>query len=124
MMFLRIAGKFLGVHRWKDAPEEYAYLAQYHPHTFHFEALIMVSTDREVEFLGVATWCEHDLRTFLRDHMDSSCETLAAVLHDILARQYGPRVWSTVVLEDGMCGAVFVPAFGHPKDEEEPCSQG
>jgi len=109
MMLLKIVGKWFGWHRWIDAPEKYEALSVLHSHEFVFEALIEVTGDREVEFLELANESKGELETFLFDHPGSSCETLATQLFRIL-HQKNLGVYSCAVLEDGMCGAVFVPS--------------
>jgi len=109
MMYLKIVGKWIGTHRWIDAPERYQYLSELHKHEFVFEALIEVTGDREIEFLELANESKGELETFLFDHPGSSCETLATQLFRIL-HQKDLGVHSCTVLEDGRCGAVFVPS--------------
>ena len=47
---IQIKTSFEAFHRWKDAPDELAFLRQYHRHLFHVTAQIDVREDREIEF--------------------------------------------------------------------------
>lgn len=95
---------FVAWHRWKDAPEEFAYLRDFHRHLFHVTAeLIVKKLDREVEFISL----KHSIDDWLRDRwhgkrLELSCEQMA---HKIL-KQFHLNTIS--VSEDGENGARVV----------------
>lgn len=99
-----------GFHRWPDAPEPRAYLAQSHRHLFHVEVQIEVfHDDREIEF--------HDLLDFTRsvfpggDMGSDSCEVMAKEIIKQLTNKYGRRAMQVSVFEDGEVGAVVTNEF-------------
>lgn len=118
-----------GFHRWLDAPDEVAFLRNYHRHLFKIEAVITVmEDDRELEFFLV----QKKIREFIQDHIVmqdmmlqlnfdwedfyeetgygdnedvlviNSCESFASYLIKRLANTYGLNRYIRVeVWEDG-----------------------
>jgi 6-pyruvoyl-tetrahydropterin synthase len=98
--------RFIGFHRWKDAPEEFAHLRSRHRHEFHVRVDVLVEhDDREVEFQLL----KHDVRKLIEKAQAAtpnsveewSCESWALYLLE--AVPYCVRV---EVSEDGENGAV------------------
>lgn len=77
-----VSCRFVGYHRWLDAPEDSRFLREYHRHEFHVMLGVEVKgSNREVEFLA--------LKEMVRDHLEacwegryfeSSCEQIAESL--------------------------------------------
>lgn len=101
-----VKARFTALHRWKDAPDEAAFLRDYHRHEFHVELGVKVNhDDRDVEFLKL----KNDLQCLLlavyhNETFDHSCEQVAS---QILTR-YHDAGWDVAyckVSEDGENGA-------------------
>lgn len=95
--------QFEGYHRWKDAPEEHAFLRDYHRHLFHVRVELPVDhSNRDVEFIAfkrkVQSWCAN--YTGWEARFEYSCEQLA---EKILRAFEASRV---EVSEDGENGAI------------------
>lgn len=106
---IKVRHRFIGWHRWPDAPEHRGYLANAHRHEFHVEVCMRVNhPDREIEF--------HDLKENVaaispgEDLETLSCEMIARDYIDGLTECYGVRAVVYVeVWEDGECGAHVEP---------------
>lgn len=107
-----VTHRFVGYHRWADAPDRRSYLTERHRHLFHVRVDVDVThDDREVEFhdlLDVVTdACEglgQKARGVGRDLGSMSCETIALyVVEKVLARWPG-RTLACEVSEDGEAG--------------------
>lgn len=93
-----------GFHRWVNAPELRAYLAQRHRHLFHVEVALQVfDEDREVEFHDLLDFCKAAFPT--GDFGGRSCETLAKDLQNTITCRYPNRQVIVSVFEDGEVGA-------------------
>lgn len=95
--------QFTALHRWKDAPEDIAFLRSYHRHNFHVKVSIPVThDDRDVEFFQfkreLDRYCQ---MSFADKSFDLSCEAIGAL---ILGRF--ENVTEVDVSEDGECGAI------------------
>ena len=94
-----------GIHYYKDAPEEVAYLRNLHRHLFKVKVTIEVyHNDREIEF--------HLFQKFLIENGNlnfdyRSCEMIAEDLLEIVKSKYPNRTISVEVSEDGECGAIL-----------------
>lgn len=93
----------IGFHRWKDAPDEVAFLRALHRHIFVIECRFSVSdTDREIEIFMM----EREISAYLHEKYGSemsldntSCESLA---YELMFRF---NAISVEVREDGKGGA-------------------
>jgi len=97
------------VHRYVDAPDEVAYLRNYHRHIAHIKVQVEVfCEDREIEFIML----KHELQEYLsmfEKQMDSSCETLASILLNYMKRCYGEnRDMMIIVNEDNENGCEVI----------------
>jgi hypothetical protein len=74
-----VSTRFVGFHRWKDAPNQVIYLRDWHRHEFHVQVGVAVQgSDREVEFLQL----KDAVKSFVRGNYEGkyfewSCEQLA-----------------------------------------------
>ena len=93
-----------GIHAWKDAPEEVAFLRNDHRHLFKYKVHIEVKhNDRDIEFF-----------LFQREMLEAcathppygSCEMRAEQLLEYLQNNYPGRNVSVEVSEDGENGAI------------------
>lgn len=113
--------QFEGFHRWKDAPEEVAYLRDCHRHIFKIKTTIAVTfADRDVEFI----MAQHRINEIIKswDEVDEkerelwSCETMAIKILTELHKIYPNREMSCDISEDGENGAkVYMDASGNVK---------
>jgi len=100
--------KFVGFHRWKDAPEVVSFLRNWHRHIFHVKIGVEVEgNNREVEFFIFQKQVEGYLDLKYADQQfESSCEMIAQDLLDHFRATY------CEVSEDGENGAhVFAPFY-------------
>lgn len=104
--------RFVALHRWKDAPEDIAFLRDYHRHEFHVKVTLLVThAERQVEFYqfkreldGYIQRNFAPMRTeFIR--FDYSCETLAQMILCWCVVNNFPAL-SVDVNEDGDNGAI------------------
>lgn len=100
--FVWIKTSFEGFHRWKDAPEEVAFLQQWHRHRFHVKLSVSVNHDnRDVEFILLQRRVRKYIDEFYElQYFESSCEMIAK---DLL---YQFNASSVEVSEDGENGAL------------------
>ncbi len=95
-----ITTQFEGFHRWKDAPDKWAYLRDWHRHIFHVRLEIPVEhNNRDIEFIDLKARV-HDYLCGWTNRFELSCEQIAG---DLLAKFSASRV---EVSEDGENGAV------------------
>lgn len=109
--WIEVKFQFEGFHRWKDAPEEVAFLKQMHRHIFHVSCYISVThDDRELEYFMVLK----KIKTLILPFMElseevSSCEQKAAFICSGLINEYGvDRDYEVQVHEDGENGSLVV----------------
>ena len=101
--------KFIGFHRWPDAPVEVSFLRSRHRHLFHVELRVEVNhDDREVEFLllqkALEEWIQETITN--SDTSTWSCEAWCRAMIQIA--WFGNYFASYVsVSEDGENGAVL-----------------
>lgn len=99
--------QFVAFHRWPEAPNEVAFLRDFHRHVFHVELSVVVGhDDREVEFFTLKkaldeVLCLHFEGTYSR----KSCEQFAK---DIAGWFNYLTVGKITVSEDGENGATVV----------------
>lgn len=106
MTVVVVTARFVGFHKWVDAPDQYDYLRNFHRHEFHVDVQYAVEDlNREVEFCDLkARLHEHLQKTYQDKQFELSCEQLAHALMD----HFGPRTKLVKVSEDGENGAVVV----------------
>ena len=97
------------IHRWKDAPEEVAYLRNLHRHIAHIKTQIEVfHEDREIEFIML----KHRVQNYIEKVVyedNCSCEKLADMLLCYLQDNYGKdRDIIITVSEDNENGVELV----------------
>lgn len=106
-----------GWHRWPDAPNEYAYLANRHRHIFHIKCALGVDDqDREIEIVDAKAKLNQFLLTVNKNPIEGhgcdfgpmSCEHIASVICSYLRANYGKRFIKVNVLEDGENGATVM----------------
>ncbi len=92
---------FEGFHRWKEAPEDIAFLRDYHRHIFDVKIGLEVShNDRAVEFFQLKRQVDLYIKEHLEGkHFELSCEMIAT----LLLKQFGASF--VEVSEDGENGA-------------------
>lgn len=107
---ITVRTSFQGIHCWKDAPEQVAFLRYPHRHVFHVAVMCHVThADRELEFFMVRQEVDsflvdrfppyHEKMPDLRQLGQSSCETVADDIRLYLLALY-KRNFSVSVKED------------------------
>lgn len=94
--------QFEAFHRWIDAPEEVAFLRNWHRHVFHVKVSLCVQhNNRDIEFFMFRRLLDAFIsRTFAGQNLEYSCETIAY----LLASEFD--AFSVEVSEDGENGAI------------------
>jgi hypothetical protein len=95
------------IHRYKDAPEDVAFLRQWHRHMLKLEIEIEVShLDRELEFIMVKRYVNHlfNMNEIDLTYVEKSCETICKELIELLVKKYGERDMVITASEDGENG--------------------
>lgn len=99
-----------GLHRWKDAPEQVAFLKNWHRHIFKASAVIQVHhDDRELEYFMVLDVIKKEILPFIElSETLSSCEQKAKFIANGLINVYGnDRSYIVSVFEDGENGSII-----------------
>ena len=101
---VQVTARFVGFHRWKDAPDRYDYLRHWHRHEFHVEMMVEVAgLNREVEFCDLKAKLQRHLYANYQDRQfEFSCEQIA---HQIMDHFHNYPVTMVGVSEDGENGA-------------------
>lgn len=94
--------RFEGYHRWVDAPEEVAFLRDYHRHIFHVELHKTVTQlNREIEFIQLKWEVEKYIaENYKGQRFEKSCEMIGVELLKAFSAS------QVEVSEDGENGAV------------------
>jgi hypothetical protein len=95
--------RFTGFHRWKDAPDDVAYLRDWHRHEFHVKVYMPVChLNRDIEFHTLKLKVEGLLTAlhYMDKRFEESCEQIAEHILEVL------HAYSVEVSEDGENGAV------------------
>lgn len=100
--------RFVGYHRWDEAPDHVSHLRETHRHEFHVKVKVeQFHDDREVEYLTLKREVDDILETFPSDLGESSCEMIAKDIIYVLHKRYdNDRDYRVEVFEDGENGAV------------------
>ena len=74
-----ITTRFVGFHRWLKAPEELAFLRNWHRHVFHIRiAVKVIHNDRQIEFFTLKKEVdEHIAKHYTNHSFPYSCEQIA-----------------------------------------------
>ena len=96
--------RFIGFHKWPEAPLSLSYLRQMHRHEFHVKLICKVTHDnRDIEFLTLKERLDSQLEC--RNWPDeSSCEMMCKYI----AEWFKDDVVQVEVSEDGENGAILV----------------
>jgi len=109
MIILEAHGVWKGWHYWKEGAERgYPELAEPHYHWFEVRVRLLVTKDREVEFIAFGEECARQLSELLAEHRDWSCEAMAKELLAILKYKHDVIPLSVHVMEEGLSGAIAV----------------
>lgn len=115
--FIRVKWDYVGYHKWKDAPDQVAFLKNLHRHKFYGTATIEVThDDRELEFFMVLNEIETEIMPFMYLSCEkvkgtpiSSCEQQAEYVLKGLKRIYGEdRAYQVEISEDNENSAVVI----------------
>jgi hypothetical protein len=97
-----------GLHHFPNAPDQVAYLANPHRHTFWFKVCIEVQhSDREIEFHIFQDWLEGLYDRDVLGLEGRSCEMIAEELYEHIAKRYPGRGVEIDVSEDGENGCII-----------------
>jgi hypothetical protein len=103
--FIWVTHNFEGFHKYKDAPDEVAYLRERHRHMFGLKIWIEIfHDDREIEF--------HMFKTFVKglisenEFNNKSCEMISDDLFKLINDKYNQREIRIEVDEDGENGSL------------------
>lgn len=108
-----ITTQFVGFHKWPDAPDEVAYLRDYHRHRFGVKVAIVVKhSNRDVEFLTFKRQLENYIDSTFKDkYFEYSCEHIAEMICKFISTVLLHIVLYVNVDEDGENGASVVPTY-------------
>jgi hypothetical protein len=107
--FAEVKTRFTGEHRWPNAPDEVAFLRDYHRHEFHVEVSVeQTHNDRDVEYIMMKRALDDFLSEWPQKLGSKSCEMMAEdIIEDFLVPNYGDeRRYGVSVIEDGENGAL------------------
>lgn len=98
------------IHRYPDAPDEVAYLRDFHRHVAHIRVDIEVyHNERELEFIMVKHAISQYVSELVRTVKDNSCESIAENIIEFVKKTYGDnRDIIVEVSEDGENGCVLM----------------
>lgn len=97
-----------GLHHFPNAPNQVAYLASEHRHTFWFKVSIEVQhSERDIEFHIFQDWLESLYDQDVLQLDGRSCETMAEELYGRIVKRYPGRSVEIDVSEDGENGCVL-----------------
>ena len=107
MIWAIVRFQFPGVHRWKDAPEEVAFLKNEHRHIFHCEVAIqqVEGVDRDIEYIMFKNALQIAIPLF-HTSVEDSCETMATNIRNFVLETFPDRQVIVQVLEDNENGAM------------------
>jgi hypothetical protein len=103
--------RFVGFHRWPDAPSEVKYLRDNHRHEFHVKVTVQVGhNDRDVEFITLRERVDELFSGGSSIHQfgAKSCEMIAEDIISFVEADGTYKIHSVEVSEDGENGAIVV----------------
>lgn len=103
-----VTTKFVGFHRWPDAPEATSYLRNLHRHLFGVRVEVGVTgLDREVEYHDLLAHVNAYIANFgLQQPEGVSCEVMATDIVRWISKAYPDRYYYSVTVdEDGENGS-------------------
>lgn len=106
--FIGVKTSFVGLHRWKDAPEDKVikFLRDLHRHQFHIQLLFAVThEDRQLEFFETELYVREIVnllygRDEIKNLGNRSCETIGMDLYEHMTDPYRKSLQSIKVMED------------------------
>ena len=100
---IHVVTRFEGFHRWKDAPEDVAFLRAFHRHVFNVRVYIAVTHDnRQVEFFQFRRKLDDYIKATLAGReFELSCEQIAKMILEAF-----PQATAVEVKEDDENGAI------------------
>lgn len=108
-IFITVKTQFAGMHFWKDAPSEVAFLKNLHRHIFYIVVDIPVThKDRQLEFFIlknhidkiISNWHETDLTKGMIYLGSRSCEMIADYLLEKLKKDLKIESWIQVTVSE------------------------
>ena len=104
--FVRVRSQFVGWHKWTDAPDNVAFLRDFHRHVFKVELVVPVRHgDREVEFFTLQKQLDGFLaRNYAGRRFLESCEQIAENIGVNFLNSY-----EVTVSEDGENDGIWIP---------------
>lgn len=106
--YIYITTQFEGFHRYPDAPDEVAFLRDYHRHLFKVKLQVAVEhNERDIEFIMFKHKIDDYLSFYMNKQSNLSCETMAEQLINQVILMYGNRKVICEVSEDGENGAIL-----------------
>jgi len=103
--FVRVRSQFVGWHKWTDAPDNVAFLRDFHRHVFKVELVVPVRHgDREVEFFTLQKQLDGFLaRNYAGRRFLESCEQIAENIG------VNFQAHEVTVSEDGENDGIWIP---------------
>jgi len=103
MKYIKVSTAFIGYHRWKEAPKEVSFLANWHRHLFKVYCTIEVTQGREVEFFIAQRKIKNYIdECFNEKQFELSCEEIAENVVQFLKDCLGvSRKYIVEISEDG-----------------------
>lgn len=113
VMLVYCTTRFIGFHKWNDAPDALAHLRNVHRHEFHVKVKVKVShNDRFVEFQHMRAHLDEYLTEAFVNTQETpysfSCEMIAEKIAAHMIHQLNYEVITVDVSEDGENGATFL----------------
>ena len=104
-----VTATFEGMHQYKNAPDEVAFLKHLHRHIFHVKVSLEVfHNDREVEFIMF----KNEIAAISKNLNHESCEMMAENILKYVEKNYPGRSCSVSVSEDNENGATVTLNYG------------
>jgi hypothetical protein len=110
-----ITTTFIGYHRWVDAPDDVAFLRDYHRHVFHVKMFWTIThAERQIEFISQKRLVDAWLNAIYKERrFEDSCETIALNLMG----EFGASC--VQVSEDGENGCFIRKVLGEVQGEQK-----
>ena len=107
MIWAIVKFQFPGVHQYKDAPEEVAFLRNVHRHVFHCEVAVqqVEGVDRDIEYIMFKNALRNATPLF-HTSVEDSCETMATNIRNFVLETFPDRQVIVQVFEDNENGTM------------------